>query len=917
MECPKCKHENPDEAKFCGKCGEKLSLICSKCRSENKLGNSFCNECGQRLDAVPKAGKATSEIEGERKYVTVLFSDLSGYTAMSEKLDPEEVKEIMSRIFGEIAQVVTKYEGFIEKFVGDAVMALFGVPKAHEDDAIRSTKAARELHKVVEEISTEQEEKIGFHLSMHTGISTGLVVTGQINFERGTHGVSGETLNIASRLCSLASPGEILVDTETFRRTKQYIKFEKLQLTSVKGKTKKVQPYKYVSEREASLARQLSDIKADLIGRNVELLQLNEGLEQLLTGKGNVFLIYGDAGTGKSRLVEEFKLKLDQTQIQWYEGHAYPYSQNMPYFPIINLFNQALNIQEDNSPHEIEMKIKSFVENMEGGRQSIAHYIGSLYGLNYTEVESSGPQDRRARLLRALQSVFFSISQNKPTVFLLEDLHWFDPSTLEVIRKMLTQIRLPAIFLCTHRLPFSLFSGQLMTKIKNPIKEIHIRQLSPSETQLMVKSLLNAENLPQSLLDFLLLKLEGNPFFLEEVIKSLIESQMLIRENGNWKLSKPIDDSQVPSTIHGVISARIDSLETEMKQILQEASLIGRHFLYKILNRITRYEKKLDSCLHGLEQVDLIKTKALIPEIEYLFKHALTQEVVYDSILKKNRQALHESVGQVIEQLFQDRIPEFYETLAFHYKNSCSLDKALYYLLKSGDKSLRNYALEESHQYYKEAFSLLADKHTRTKNEDCTLIDIIVQWALVFCYHGDFKQLSEILKAYEKIVENLAVSNRKGMFYGWLGWTHFHKGNPQKACDYLNIALNIGEEIDDRQIIAYTNTWLSLSCAEIGLFHEGLNHAKIAQKVSREIELNYETDFYVIHISLNAEAYINFCLGKWQNVLDSGNNILEFGLKHHCIRSEVTGYFYIGIAQLLIGKPTLAIEYFYKGANND
>jgi class 3 adenylate cyclase/tetratricopeptide (TPR) repeat protein len=935
MKCPRCGSNNRERIRFCEECGAKFELECPDCKAKIPLGKKFCGECGfdlskstksafletneheSRISESPSEETTPTPIpaDGERKHVTVLFSDLSGYTEMSEKLDPEEVKEITGRIFGEISNIVGKYDGFIEKYAGDAVMAIFGVPKVHEDDAIRAIKAGRETHKVVEDISAEQEEKIGFPLSMHTGIATGLVVTGQINFERGTHGVSGEALNIASRLSSLATPEEILVDTETFRRAEEHIKFEKLQSVSVKGKTEKVQPYKYVSEREAPLTHQLSHIKADLIGRNVELLQLNEGFQQLLVGKGTVFLIHGDAGTGKSRLIEEFKQKLDQTQIQWHEGHAYPYSKNMPYFPIINLFNQALNIQEGNSPHEIEKKIKSFVENMEGGRVSIAHYIGSLYGLNYTEVESSGPQDRRTRLLRSIQSVFFSLSQIGPTVFVLEDLHWFDPSTLTVIRKMLTQIRIPAMFLCTHRLPFALFGGQLITKIKNPLKEIHIRQLSSSETQLMMKSLLNAENLPQSLFDFILSRLEGNPFFLEEVIKSLIESKTLIRENGHWKLTKPIDDSHVPSTIHGVIAARIDNLELEMKQILQEASLIGRHFLYKILNRITKYENKLDSCLHGLEQIDLIKTKSLIPELEYLFKHALTQEVVYDGILKKKRQALHESIAQVIEQLFQERIPEFYETLAFHYKNSLSLDKALDYLLKSGDKSLRNYALEESHQYYKEAFSLLADKQNRTEIEDCTLIDIIVQWGLVFCYQGDFRQLSEILNLYKRIVENLGNSNRKGMFYAWLGWTYFHRGNPKKAYDYLNSALKIGEEIEDRQIIAYTNIWLGLSCAEMGLFDEGLNHAKIGQKLSREIDLNYETDYYAIHISLNVEAYINFSLGKWQNVLESGENILEFGLEHHCIRSEVTGYFYIGIAKLLTGQPALAIENFYKVSN--
>jgi class 3 adenylate cyclase len=388
MNCPKCRSDNREGIRFCEECGAKFELECPDCKAKIPLGKKFCGKCGHDLSKSAKPAPAEAneheiqiaksppeettptpiQADGERKQVTVLFSDLSGYTEISEKLDPEDVKEITSRIFGEISKIVGKYDGFIEKYAGDAMLAIFGVPKAHEDDAIRAIKAGREIHKVVEDISAEQEEMIGFPLSMHTGIATGLVVTGQINFERGTHGVSGEALNIASRLSNLATAGEILVDVKTFRLAEEHIKFEKLKSTSVKGKNKKVQPYKFVSERKVPLTHQLSDIKADLIGRNTELLQLNEGLEQLLSGKGNVFLIYGEAGTGKSRLIEEFKLKLDQTQIQWFEGHAYPYSQNMPYFPIINIFKQALNIQEDNSPHEIEIKIKSFVENMEGGQ---------------------------------------------------------------------------------------------------------------------------------------------------------------------------------------------------------------------------------------------------------------------------------------------------------------------------------------------------------------------------------------------------------------------------------------------------------------------------------------------------------------------------------------------------------------------
>jgi class 3 adenylate cyclase len=301
MKCPKCQFDNSDQAKFCGKCGEKLSLVCPKCSSENTLSNHFCNECGQRLEEVAAPEKGAPEAEGERKYVTVLFSDLSGYTAMSEKLDPEEVKEMMSRIFGEIAQVVTKYEGFIEKFIGDAVMALFGVPKAHEDDPVRAILAAREIHDLVEAMSPGLEKKIGRPISMHSGINTGLVVTGEVNMEKGTHGVTGDTINLASRLQSLAQKGEILVGHDTYRQAEGQFSFESMAPTTFKGKADPVQVFKVLSQKERPVTtHRLSGRRANLTGRKVEMAELGDAVERLRGGKGRIFSICGDAGTGRA-----------------------------------------------------------------------------------------------------------------------------------------------------------------------------------------------------------------------------------------------------------------------------------------------------------------------------------------------------------------------------------------------------------------------------------------------------------------------------------------------------------------------------------------------------------------------------------------------------------------------------------------
>ncbi len=363
MKCPKCQTENPEEWKFCRECGENLLLVCPRCEHKNLPGDKFCGECGIKLEETVEAKIETPQSEGERKHVTVLFSDMSGYTAMSERLDPEDVKEITSRIFDEISKVIDKYGGFVEKFVGDAVMALFGVPKAHEDDPVRAIKAAIEIHKLVENTSPQLEDKIGQPLSMHSGINTGLVVTGEVKLDQGTHGLTGDAINTASRLQGLAKADEILVGYEIYRQTEGYFDFEELEPTKVKGKAEPISVYRILSPKDKPVTvHRLSGLRADLIGRKVDMAQLMEAVEDLKIGKGAIFSICGDAGTGKSRLIEEFKSNFDLEEIQWLEGHAFAYSQNIPYFPLIDLLARVFQIEEVDTPEKIKDKIESGIE---------------------------------------------------------------------------------------------------------------------------------------------------------------------------------------------------------------------------------------------------------------------------------------------------------------------------------------------------------------------------------------------------------------------------------------------------------------------------------------------------------------------------------------------------------------------------
>ena len=553
MKCPKCEFDNREGAKFCLKCGEKLELNCPQCGKELPPLAEFCDECGQRLEEVVEAEKAAPELEGERKHVTVIFSDMSGYTAMSERLDPEDVKEITSRIFGRISKVIGKYEGFVEKFVGDAVMALFGVPKSHEDDPVRAIRAAREIHDLVEALSPELEERVGRPLSMHTGINTGLVVTGEVDMEKGTHGVAGDSINLASRLSGLAKEGEILVAPDTYRQAEGYFTFETLEPTTVKGKMEPVQFYKVISQKEIPVTtHRLSGVRADLVGRKVELTELREALEDLGTGKGGIFSICGDAGTGKSRLVEEFKAHLDLEKIQWLEGHAYTYAQNIPYFPLIDLLNRVFHIEEGDSTEKVRQKVESGVEDLVEKKESIVPYIGSLYSLSYPEIEEVSPEFWKSRLRDALQMILSALARRAPTIYFLEDLHWADPSFVELLRHILIEVRQPAIVLCVYRPVFNLFTTEQSRSMAKAYHEIRLQDLSSSEAQSMLESLLKTDSIPSDLRRLVQDKAEGNPFYLEELVNSLIETGTLIRDNGSWKVTRTITETDISSTINGV-----------------------------------------------------------------------------------------------------------------------------------------------------------------------------------------------------------------------------------------------------------------------------------------------------------------------------------------------------------------------------
>ena len=928
MRCPKCRSENREGARFCDACGCEFVLPCPQCACPCRPGSKFCDQCGCELRTAAHIEKAASRdpdvhppgsrpettpvppraAEGERKQVTALFSDLSGYTAMTERLDPEELIEITGPIFGDIRRIISNYDGFIEKFAGDAVLALFGVETAHEDDPVRAIRAAREIHSLVRSVSPRYEKMTKQPLWMHTGVNTGLMVTGELNLQEGTHGVAGDALVVAARLSALGSADEILVGHGTYSQAEGYFDFEELEARELKGKSEPVRIYRVLAPKDRAVKiHRLRGLKAELIGRNVEMTQLADSVRTLKQGRTAVVSIIGAAGTGKSRLVEEFKNSLDPKEIQWLEGQAFPYSQNIPYSPLINLLNRALQIEEGDPPEKVREKVESGISSLVGDREDVVPYIGSLFSLRYPKIEDVSPEYWKAQLQKAVQAVLSELAQRAPTVVCLEDLHWADPSFFELTRLLLSTFRGPVLFLCVYRPFLSLFTSHQLDTVKIPYREIRLQDLSPSESQSMVGSLLKTEEIPSELRSFLLDKVEGNPFYIEEVINSLVQAGTLVRDNGCWKVTKAIRQSDISSTVNGVIAGRLDRLEKETKRVLQEASVVGRTFMYEILKRISELKARIDNCLTGLERLDFIQTRTIQPELEYRFKHALTQEVVYNGLLKRERREIHERIGLVMESLFHDRLAEFYETLSFHFLRGNSVTKAVEYLMKSGEKSLKRYALEEADQYYAQAFEQLSKRRERSKEEDELLIDLIMKWAYVYYYRGDIKGWTELFLAHKEVAESLENREKVGMFLAWLGFAFLGNDN-RKSRRLLEEALSIGQERGNQTLIAYAHTWLIFTYADLGLMERAVECGKAVQQMGDLVE----SDPYLYFKPLAGMAIAYWQMGDRRNLFEMGKKLVEYGQQHSNIRSETMGHMALGGVHSLIGDYQEQTECFEK-----
>lgn len=890
MKCPKCAFENPEAMKFCGECGSKLQNICPECNSINPAQFKFCGECGHNLSraqeaAVPvhyqprsytpkfladKILTTRSSIEGERKRVTVMFADVAGFTPMCEKLDPEEVHDIMDRCFRILMNEIHRYEGTVNEFRGDGVMALFGAPIAHEDHAQRACLGALGVQEALVPYSEELEREYGIDFKMRIGLNSGDVIVGAIGDDlRMDYTAQGDTANLAARMESNALPGTILVSQNTYRLAKEFFLFDSLGAIPVKGKDEPVETYQLAgrSDVETRIAASVAKGLSRFVGRSTELDILVESFEKARAGSGQVVAISGEAGVGKSRLLLEFRHRLPHGDYSYLEGRCIHYGEHIPYLPVIDMLKSYFGIREDNQESVIKNKI---VEKLQGVDGDLKGLLASLHEVLSLKVENEAylrleSRQKRERTFEALRKVLIQESESRPLILAFEDLHWIDNTTEQFVDFLIDSLAGSRILmLLLYRPEYRHRWGG-----KSYYTKLGMTQLSAASSTELVKAVLEESEIVPELRELILAKTAGNPLFIEELTHTLVENGSIQRKGDKFVLARSLSEEDVPDSIQGIIAGRIDRLEDNLKRLLQVASVIGREFFFRILQSITGMQEDLKTHLLNLQGLEFIYEKKLFPELEYIFKHALTQEVAYNSLLHKRRKDIHERIGAAIEDAFGERLEEFYEILAYHYSRSDNASIAVKYLALSNEKAAKANAMEEAKAHFQQAVRILENLSESEASPEYR-ISLVVKQVIVYEMLFKMPEYYELLTRYEPMLARIDNPGLAGAFYARMGHCEWWFGDLDQAVENLNRAVTLCEDAGNAEEAAYAYMMLEWTYLWKADYERVLG---IKEDALRNVEQRFHLRWYVWALSPVSWAYT--LLGRWDEAFAVAQKALE------------------------------------------
>jgi class 3 adenylate cyclase len=768
-----------------------LALPCASCGFSNEPEEKFCGGCGTPLTAAPrppapparapqsytpgylaeKILTAKSALEGERKQVTVLFADLKGSMELLADRDPEEARQLLDPVLERLMAAVHRYEGTVNQVMGDGIMALFGAPLAHEDHAMRACYAALAMQEAMRRYSAEVRRTHGVEVQIRVGLNSGEVVVRAIgNDLHMDYSAIGQTTHLAARMEQLATPGSIRLTGETLRLAEGLIQVT--ALGPVRGLPEPVEVYELVGVTtlrrrwQAAAARGLTRF----VGRRTEIEVLQHALARAEAGHGHIVAIVGEAGVGKSRLVYECIHSHSLQAWLVLESASVSYGKATPYFPVIDLLKRYVHVEEGDDLRTIRARVTGQVLTLDEALQEIIPAL--LWLLDVLPEDSPflqlDPPQRRQRTLDALKRVLLRESQVQPLLLVFEDLHWIDAETQALLDSLVESLPTARFLLLVNYRP----EYQHAWGSKTSSTQLRLDPLPPASADELLQALLGDDPSLAPLTRLLIARTEGNPFFLEESVRTLVETGALVGAPGAYRLAQALPTVQVPATVQAVLAARIDRLSPEDKRLLQTAAVIGTEVPFPLLQAIGEVpEEVLHRGIDHLQAAELLFETRLFPEREYTFKHALTHEVAYGGLLQERRRVLHGRIVEALEALAAERLAEQVDRLAHHAVRGELWDKALVYCRQAGVRAEARSAHREAVTYFEQALAALAQLPERRDTlEQAIDLRLIMNQALTPL--GEEVRISDNLCAAEALAERLGDDRRLGRIAASLG-THF------------------------------------------------------------------------------------------------------------------------------------------------
>jgi class 3 adenylate cyclase/tetratricopeptide (TPR) repeat protein len=817
MKCPKCQHENILEAKFCEDCAAPLARACANCGSEVSATAKFCSQCGHTLRPVAENARYISPksytpqylaekiltsraaLEGERKQVTVLFADIRGSMELLVDRDAETAQNLLfDPVLERMIEAVHRYEGTVHRVMGDGIMALFGAPLAVEDHAARACYAGLRMQEAVTRYAEEVQRSHGVQVSIRVGLNSGEIVVRTISNDLNMdYAVVGKTVHLASRMEQMAKPGSVLTTADTLRLAEDYVAMEPLGLVPVKGLVNPIQIYEVMgagaarSRLEAAAGRGLTRF----VGRDIQLEQLLHAQRLAGHGSGQVVAIIGEAGVGKSRLVHEFLHSQHAADWLVLESSSASYGRATPYLPIIELLRRYFKVNVHDSTLSIREKISDRILTLDSELQDALPPLLDLLDALDDEhpFRSLDPIHHRQYTYQAVTRLLLSETRVQPVLAVVEDLHWNDALTLGLLNELVVATQDARLLLVVNYRP------EYRDKWGDQANyhQLRLDPLASESLADLLQALLGSNPSLAILKSFLVERASGNPFFVEEIVRSLVDTGVLEGVRGHYGLAKPFSSIEVPPTVRSVLAARIDALPPAEKRLLGEAAVIGYDVPFILLHAICGLtEDRLRSLLDNLQAAEFLYATQIFPDLQYTFKHSLTHDVTYSGVLHERRRDIHARVVEAIEQLYADRLGEQVERLAHHAMRGEKPEKAVHYLWQAGGKAEARSALSDARTWFEQALRVLeALPESRAALEQA--FEIRLELRRVLRQLGEGRPMLDQLREAEALAERLKDDRRRGQVYALMTTVHSTLDELDEALVTGTRALEIAGRLGD------------------------------------------------------------------------------------------------------------------------